>query len=99
MSIVSENFTFKFKSQLTIYQTQVRCHVNENEFNMTLNPTTLQPYSSSLRDEVTGSYFNPYVTTVGLYNDQNELLAVSKISQPFQMPSNTDVTFIIRYDT
>lgn len=99
MAAVSEPFAFKFKSQITLYQTQIRCHVNENEFNLSQNPTMLQPCSSSLRDEVTGSYFNPYVTTVGLYNGQNELLAVSKISQPFQIPSNTDVTFIIRYDT
>ena len=45
------------------------------------------------------SAFSPYVTTVGLYNDANELLAVGKMSSPIPISSNTDMTFLVKYDT
>lgn len=99
MPITAESFKVKFKSQLTLFQTQIRCQVDENEYNLSLNPTMMQPCSASIADNVTGSYFDPYVTSIGLYNEQNDLLAVAKLSRPYRMPSNTDTTFIIRYDT
>jgi len=93
-------FTLKLKSESTIYQTQTRCHVNENEYNLTLNPSAMTcGRSGSLNNNVTGSDFQPYTTTIGLYNETNDLLVVAKMAKPFPMPANTDVTFIIRYDT
>lgn len=41
----------------------------------------------------------PYVTSVGLYNERYELLAVAKFSEPIQRTFNTDQIFIIRFDT
>lgn len=40
----------------------------------------------------------PYITTIGLYNDENELLAVAKISQPIRKPMSFPITFRIRID-
>ena len=88
-----------FKSESTIYQTQIRCHVNENELNLSQNPTMIINSSGSLSDNVTGSYFKPYTTTIGLYNERNDLIMVAKTAEPIQIPSNTDITFLIRYDT
>jgi hypothetical protein len=93
------SFIISFKSELTLYETQVKCHINENEFNLTQNPTAQSDTSGSLYNYITGSDFDPYTTTVGLYNTTNELLAVGKLAQPFRMPSNTDVTFIVKYDS
>ena len=93
------SYTLSFKSELTLYENQIRCHVNENEFNLTQNPTSCSGSSQNYNDFVTGSDFNPYVTSVGLYSPANELLAVGKLAQPFRMPSNTDVTFIVKYDS
>ena len=53
----------------------------------------------TIADNLTGSSFNPYVTTVGLYNESNELLVVGKLATPYPVPENTDITFIIRYDS
>lgn len=87
-------------SELTIYQNEVRCLVNENDFNYTLNPSAIQSGTSgSYINAITGSDFDPYATTVGLYNDSNELLVVGKLSRPYRMPPNTDMTFIIRWDS
>jgi hypothetical protein len=43
--------------------------------------------------------FTPYVTTIGLYNDDNELLMVAKLGKPIMISPDTDMTFIVRYDT
>jgi len=88
-----------FTSETTIYQNQARCHVNENEFNMTLNPSALSGSNGVLQNNVTGSDFHPYVTAVGLYSAANELLVIGKLAQPFPMPSNTDVTFVVKWDS
>jgi hypothetical protein len=93
------SYILSFKSETTLYEVQVRCHENENEFNLTQNPSAVSGSSGSLYNFVTGSDFDPYVTSVGLYSPANELLVVGKLAQPFRMPSNTDVTFIIRYDS
>jgi hypothetical protein len=50
-------------------------------------------------DNLTGSAFNPYVTTVGLYNELNDLLVVGKLATPYPIPENTDITFIVRWDS
>lgn len=53
----------------------------------------------TMTDNVTGSAFNPYVTTVGLYNDANQLLVVGKLATPYPIPENTDITFIVKWDS
>jgi hypothetical protein len=51
-----------------------------------------------LKNNVTGSSFQPYITTVGLYNDANELIAVAKMGQPVPKPANTEMTIIVKID-
>ena len=50
-------------------------------------------------DFVTGSEFSPFVTTVGLYNESNELVVVGKFPRPLPISSQTDTTYIINFDT
>ena len=54
---------------------------------------------STVKDFATGSAFQPYVTTIGLYNDNNDLLMVAKLAKPIMLSPDTDTTFIVRYDT
>jgi hypothetical protein len=53
----------------------------------------------TLADNVTGSSFHPYATTIGLFNDAGQLLVVGKLGTPYPIPSNTDMTFIVRWDS
>ena len=70
-------YTLNLVAETTIYQNEVRCRVKENDFNYTLNPSANKAGTSgSYIDAVTGSDFHPYTTTVGLYNDKDELLVV-----------------------
>jgi len=52
-----------------------------------------------LADNITGSSFHPYATTIGLYNEAFQLLAVGKLATPYPIPSNTDITFIVKWDS
>ena len=112
VSVNSAFFNFinpKWESTVTIYETQYKCTIRANEFNYSLNPSLL---SSSIRgqnkilesgsaqyaDFVTGSDFSPYVTTVGLYDDDQNLLAVAKLAQPLATSQTTDTTILINID-
>ncbi len=86
----------------TIYEKEVSCTVGAGEFNRSNNPT-LQVYNPlngqyEFKPFTTHSFFKPYVTSVGLYNDNGEMVAVAKLGTPTQLPTNTDTTFIVRYD-
>jgi hypothetical protein len=100
------SFSLSFKNEHTIYENEVRCAVQNTEFNLSYNPTlTINYLSGSLKNFATGSalpsgsYFTPYATAIGLYNDNNELLAVAKFGKPILMSPYTDMTFVVKYDT
>lgn len=94
-----DNLKVNFSSSLTLYENQYKCVITENEFLFSQNPTLL---SGSLDDQyydfVTGSIFTPYITTVGLYNDINELLLVGKLSSPIPISQFNDTTIIVNFD-
>ena len=98
----NDDFSLTFKNSQLIFENEYQCTVDENEYNFTLNPTA-RKYKSidkgELADFATGSNFRPYVTTIGLYNEDNELLVVGKLAQPVRMSEETDTTFVVRYDT
>ena len=87
----------EFRNEYTIYETEIKCHVGENEFNYSQNPTLQTGSFGQLKDFVDEN-FSPYITTIGLYNSSNELLAVAKLGQPIKMSSNTDIIFKIKLD-
>ena len=47
---------------------------------------------------VTHSQFAPYITTIGLYNDFNELLIVGRTSKPIKNDPEMDMSFVLRFD-
>ena len=56
-------------------------------------------YELSSSVDTTGSFLTPMITTIGLYNDACELLAVAKLPQPIKSEPDIPVNFIIRFDT
>lgn len=110
--VVNNNMTLSFSSSYTIYEAQYKCTLRESEFNATLNPSAqtngslLTVNSSSfyqrgdgtLSNNVTGSHFSPYVTTVGLYDEAQNLLAIGKLSQPLPTSPTTDTTILVNID-
>jgi len=98
--INAPNLTCSFQSTVTIYESQYKCTIRQNEFNFSQNPTLISGSSNSgvIYDYATGSYFNPYVTTIGLHNNNRELIAVAKLAQPLPLSSVTDTTILVNLD-
>lgn len=93
------NVTCSFSSSFDIYETQYKATINEFEFNFSQNPSIISGSTDgTVYDFVTGSFFSPYVSTVGLYDDNQNLLAVGKLSQPLPVSRTTDTTIFINID-
>jgi hypothetical protein len=99
--VTDYGFEGKFKSQVTFYEHEIICKLRKHEFNFTQNPTirtNREKETSLIENYVTSSYFNPYITTIGLYNDSQELVAVAKLANPTAKRDDVDMNFIIRFD-
>jgi len=97
--VTSSNVTCSFSSSLTIYESQYKCTISENEFNFTLNPSAISGSTDgTVYNFITSSYFAPYVTTIGLYDEYQNLLAIGKLSQPLPTSATTDTTILINID-
>jgi len=81
-----------------IYTYNYHCEVKESDFNFSQNPSTVTGSQGLLADNITGSYFSPYFTTVGLYNDASELVAVAKMAQPIPLSDNNETTILVKLD-
>jgi len=92
------NYTIGLQGSHTVYTHNYRCRVNDNQLNYSQNPSVKSGSEGYTYDFATGSYFQPYVTTVGLYNDANELVAVGKLAQPVPKSRYTDMTFVVNFD-
>jgi len=153
---LKSTWDLSFKSTQTIYENEYLIIVNEDEFNVSTNPsaivevgretgfitdsnnkiykTTTNPgvkyirkkstlengntldyrFGSSVNTAIsggfehwemsgsadsTGSFLAPFITTVGLYDDNCDLVAIAKLPQPIKSDPELPVNFIIRFDT
>lgn len=72
---------FSLRSQETVTSNYVFVRARNSEFNYSTNPSNITG-SGELRHDVMIDNPQAYVTTVGLYNDNNDLLATAKLSRP-----------------
>ena len=96
-----DKFSLEYNSTLTLYEYEFICKLKEDEFNFTSNPTIRldnNPNSEIPKDFVGNSHFSPYLTTVGLYTDSGELVAVGKLGTPIKKRSDVDLNLIVRFD-
>ncbi len=73
------------------------CRVHHNDFNYSSNPTYVQNSKIRVKNRSTDDPVS-YITTVGLYNDSNELMAVAKLSEPLKKTPSTEYTIRVRLD-
>ena len=87
----------QFNNTVELNSSVYFCRVNHNQFNYSANPTYLS--NSKIRVK-TDSTDDPvaYITTVGLYNDNNELMATAKLSEPLKKSPDTEFTIRVRLD-
>jgi len=110
--ILGQGMITEWQSSLPIYTHHYRCKVTEDQLNHTTNLSATTGSSkvtydslevdsilkSEYLDNVTGSNFQPYITTIGLYNEAHELVAVAKTSQPVPKSRYGDMTFVVNLD-
>jgi hypothetical protein len=73
------------------------CRVNHNDFNYSANPTYLSQSKIRVKNSTTDAPVS-YITTVGLYSADNELLAVAKLSEPLKKDPTNEMTIRVRLD-
>ena len=153
---LTSGWQLDYKSTQTIYEHEYLLVVNEDEFNVSQNPTAVvevgketqryitsdgktisvvtntgtkyikkksiledgsildyripssfkanvsggfEHYELSSSVDSTGSFLAPFITTIGLYDDDCQLVAVAKLPQPIKSEPDIPVNFIIRFDT
>lgn len=98
-NILTGSFSVSFKNEHTIYEKTIKCTILDREFGYSYNPT-LQVSGSEgdIKAWATSSSFSPYITTVGMYDEYNNLLAVAKLGQPLPTTSEIDYNIIIKLD-
>lgn len=155
-SFNQSTYTLNYKSTQTIYEHEYLLIVNEDEFNVSQNPSAVveigketqrfitsdgktmsvvtnpgtkyirkksilengnildyrigsnvktsisggfEHYDLSGSVDSTGSFLLPFITTIGLYDDNCDLVAVAKLPQPIKSEPDIPVNFIVRFDT
>lgn len=93
--ISGSNFTLR--SEETITSNYVFVRVRNSEFNYSTNPSNITG-SGDLRNSVMVNSPQAYMTTVGLYNDNNDLLGVAKLSKPLVKDFTKEALIRIKLD-
>ena len=102
------NYTASFSSTMNVNTKEYRIRVGAGEFCSTPNHTIFtgwgqndyHPVSGTLielGDQFTSSAFLPYVTTIGLYDD-NKLVAVGKLANPHKRSLSENITYVLKFD-
>ena len=87
----------QFNNTTELNSTIYFCRANHSEFNYSANPTYLSASELVVKD-VPQDLPVTYITTVGLYSPDNELLAVAKVSEPLKKDPNNEFTLRVRLD-
>jgi hypothetical protein len=74
----------------------------EYPFTSSINPNKFSSFDDYLVSgsvDPIGSYLAPYITTIGLYDDDLNMVAVAKLPQPIKSLPDYPLNFIVRFDT
>ena len=87
----------EFNNTTELNSTIYFCRVNNNEFNYSSNPTYLSGSKIRVKNQSTDNPVS-YITTVGLYSSDNELLATAKLSEPLKKDPTNEMILRVRLD-
>ena len=95
---ISGGASFTLNSQETITSDYIFVRPRSSEFNYSENPSFI---SGSTGEVIYDDFINnpqTYITTVGLYNDTNDLLAVAKLSRPLKKDFTKEALVRVKLD-
>ena len=94
----SATSSFSLNSQETITSDFVFVRARNAEFNYTENPSFISGSTGTVLYDLFINNPTTYITTVGMYNDQNELLAVAKLSKPLKKDFTKEALIRVKLD-
>lgn len=94
---IVDGASFQLNSEETVSSQYAFVRVRNSEFNYSVNPSNITG-SGDLRHDVMVNAPQSYITTVGMYNDNNDLLAVAKLSQPLLKDFTKEALIRIKLD-
>ena len=90
-------YNLQFNNTIELNSTVYFCRAKHNEFNYSSNPTYLTGSQIRVKNETTDVPIS-YITSIGLYSADNQLIAVGKFSEPIRKDNNIELTFRARLD-
>ena len=90
-------YDISFNNTTELNSTIHFCRVNHNDFNYSSNPTYLSSSKIVVKNNTLDAPIS-YITTVGLYSSDNELLAVAKLSEALKKDPTNEMTIRVRLD-
>lgn len=91
---------FQAKRQEEITSRHFFVRATANDFNATTNESYYTESTAGVKQIISGLRTDPktYITTVGMYNDDNELLAIAKLSQPILKSKSREALIKVKLD-
>ncbi len=96
-AMIRRGGNFTLQSEETVTSNYVFVRVRNSEYNYSTNPSYITS-SGELRYDVMINTPQAYITTVGLYNDNNDLLGVAKLSKPLLKDFTKEALIRIKLD-
>jgi len=97
-NLISNGSLFTLNSQESITSDYVFVRARNSEYNYSENPSFI---SGSTGEVIYDDFINApqtFITTVGMYNDNNELLAVAKLSKPLKKDFTKEALIRVKLD-
>jgi hypothetical protein len=98
MTVNRTTHAIQARNEETVTSTHYFVRVKNAEYNFSNNPTFV---TGTVGEFVQPTFIGDpkvYITTVGMYNDRQELLAVAKLSKPIQKSFNNEALIKVKLD-
>jgi len=95
---IEDGADFQARSSETISSTHIFVRLKNKEYNHSNNPSLKNPTDGTIRVSDFVKKPKTYPTTIGFYNNQNELLAVAKLSRAIEKSEDKEALFRTRLD-
>jgi hypothetical protein len=95
---LTEGKDFQVRRTENVSTSHYFVRANNREFNFSNNPTFVTGSVGAFAQPLFERDPHVYITTVGLYNDSNELLAVAKTSKPIEKSFDKEIAIKVKLD-
>jgi len=96
--LAKATLTSSYYAETEINSSIYFCRAFNHEFNYSSNPTYLNNSKIVVKGDDPEKQSVAYITTVGLYSDDNQLLAVAKLSEPIKKTPDNELIARVRID-